>query len=88
MDFTEVNSKVKVIATFRADGDIGRAVRPEKMFHAGREIVFTRLGLYHPTTKGRKMIHVFDMSDGDSDYRPELDAERLTWTLVAVTSCL
>jgi hypothetical protein len=30
------------------------------------------------------MIHVFDVSDGSNDYRLEHDAERLTWTLVAM----
>ena len=87
MEFTVVDSKVKVIATFCPNVDIGRAVRPAKMIYGGREIVFTELGLYHPTTQGRRMVHVFDMTDGSSDYRLELDAERLTWTLVAITSC-
>lgn len=30
------------------------------------------------------MIHVFDMSDGQNDYRLEFDAEGLTWTLVCI----
>jgi hypothetical protein len=30
------------------------------------------------------MIHVFDMSDGEADYRLEFDAESLTWTLIAM----
>jgi hypothetical protein len=38
----------------------------------------------HPTVQGRRMIHVFDMSDGINDYRLEHDAERLTWTLVSM----
>jgi hypothetical protein len=38
----------------------------------------------HPTSKGKRMIHVFEMSDGTNDYRLELDAERLTWTLVSM----
>jgi hypothetical protein len=87
MDFTEVNTRIKVVATFRSDVDIGHAVWPAKMLYGGREIVFTKLGLYHPTTKGRRMVHIFDMSDGQSDYRLEFDAERLSWTLVSITSC-
>jgi hypothetical protein len=87
MDFEEINTKVKVVAAFRPDTDIGHTVMPKKMFYGGREIVFTTLGLYHPTTKGKRMIHVFDVSDGESDYRLEFDAERLSWTLVAITSC-
>lgn len=87
MDFTEVNSRVKIVATFKPDVDIGHAVMPARMIYNGREIVFTELGLYHPSTKGKKMTHIFDMSDGGSNYRLEFDAERLTWTLLAITTC-
>ena len=30
------------------------------------------------------MVHVFDMTDGETDYRLEFDAERLTWTLAEI----
>jgi len=54
------------------------------MKYKNQLIEFSELGLRHPTTKGRKMVHVFDMSDGVNDYRLEFDAESLTWTLVAI----
>ncbi|MBC7512300.1 hypothetical protein H7142_01405 [Candidatus Saccharibacteria bacterium] len=38
----------------------------------------------HPTAQGKRMVHVFDVSDDMNDYRLEHDAERLTWTLVAM----
>ncbi len=47
----------------------------------GREIVISEIGLRHPTTKGRRAVHVFDVTDGEADYRIELDSERLTWHL-------
>ena len=87
MDFVKVDSKVKVLASFQSGGNIGRSVRPIKMLYQGREVVFSELGLYHPVTAGRRMVHVFDMSDGSSDYRLEFDAERLVWKLVSITSC-
>jgi hypothetical protein len=87
MESTEINSRVKVVATFSPDTDIGRAAMPARMLYRGREITFTKLGLYHPTTKGRRMVHIFDMTDGASDYRLEFDAERLSWTLVSIASC-
>lgn len=86
MEFTEVNARVKVLVLYSVDADIGQAARPAKMIYGGREIVFSELGLYHPTSPGKRMVHVFDMSDGESDYRLEFDAERLTWTLVAMTA--
>ena len=36
------------------------------------------------TAKGRRMVHVFDVSDEVNDYRLEFDAQGLTWTLVAM----
>lgn len=47
----------------------------------GREIDVTKIGLRHPTIKGRRTVHVFDVTDGATDYRIELDSERLTWML-------
>jgi len=47
----------------------------------GHEVVITEIGLRHPTTKGHRAVHVFDVTDGATDYRIELDSERLTWML-------
>lgn len=80
----EVNQRVEIIALFKSRGDPASLVMPAKMKYKGDEIIFTELGLRHPTSKGQRMIHVFDMSDGVNDYRLEFDAEMLTWTLVAI----
>jgi hypothetical protein len=86
MDFIELNERVAVTANFAAGGDIGHACMPRVMTRAsGGKVLFLELGLYHPTTRGAKMVHVFDMSDGASDYRLEFDAERMSWTLVLIT---
>ena len=50
----------------------------------GREIELTELALRHPTVQGKRMIHVFHMSDGANGYRLEFDAENLSWTLVSM----
>lgn len=85
MDNTiEVEERVDVITRFRTAGDPLAICFPAKMLFRGQVIEFTELGLRHPTTKGRRMIHVFDMSDGSNDYRLEFDAEGLTWTLIAI----
>jgi hypothetical protein len=47
----------------------------------GREIIVTEIGLRHPTVKGRRTVHAFDVTDGEADYRIELDSEQLTWRL-------
>lgn len=47
----------------------------------GREVAVSELGLRHPVAKGSKTIHIFDVTDGNADYRLELDSESLVWTL-------
>jgi hypothetical protein len=84
MNFLEINKRVEVITRFAAHGEPAYLVMPVKMRWKKEEITFTELGLRHPTTKGQRMIHVFDMSDGANDYRLEFDAEALTWTLVTI----
>ncbi len=83
-NITYINERVEVVAVYRTGVDMSQICYPAKMRYQGQEIVFTELGLRHPTTKGKRMIHVFDMSDGTNDYRLEFDAEGLTWTLVAL----
>lgn len=79
-----INQRVEVIAGYRKDCDASKICIPVKMKYKNTEIVFSELGLRHPTMKGQRMVHVFDVSDGDNDYRLEFDAEGLTWTLVAM----
>ncbi len=82
----EVNDRIEVITIFKSSGDPSSLVMPAKMRWGKKEIVFTELGLRHPTRKGHRMVHIFDVSDGTNDYRLEFDAEMLTWTLVAMLS--
>ncbi len=84
MNFIEINDRIEVITRFKVQGDPASLVVPAKMRWRKQEIVFTELGLRHPTSKGQRMIHVFDMSDGVNDYRLEFDAEMLTWTLKTI----
>lgn len=84
MNLIEINDRVEVIARFAAKGDPAYMIMPVKMRWKKQEIIFSELGLRHPTTKGHRMVHVFDMSDSVNDYRLEFDAEGLTWTLVTI----
>lgn len=79
-----VNERVDIVALYRKDGDIATLAFPYKMKYQGREVIFTKLGMRHPTSRGKRMIHVFDMTDGINDYRIEFDAENLTWALTAI----
>ena len=74
-----LNERVEVIAIF---GDGLNPCKPVRFKRAnGREVDITEIGLRHPTTAGRRMVHMFDVTDGGADYRLEFDSERLTWLL-------
>lgn len=78
-----VNERVEVAVAYRyRDGS--PVCMPLKMKYKKQEVVFKKLGLRHPTKKGLRMIHVFDVSDGVNDYRLEFDAEALIWKLTAI----
>lgn len=80
----QINERVEVIATYHIVSSDTLICFPRKMRYRNQEIAFTTLGMRHPTKKGQRMIHVFEVSDDANDYRIEFDAERLTWTLVSM----
>ena len=76
---TLLNERVEVIAVF---GEGLNPCRPVRFRRGnGREVEIIEIGLRHPTTVGRRMVHMFDVTDGGADYRLEFDSERLTWML-------
>ena len=79
-----IDERVDVVTVFRGRGEITSLCTPVKMRWRGKDIVFQELALKHPTVQGKRMIHVFHMSDGANGYRLEFDAEALTWTLMAM----
>lgn len=78
-DELALDEQVDVVALFRP----GRTMCEPIKFRRknGREVVITEIGLRHPKMQGSRMVHVFDVTDGGSDYRLEFDAEHLTWYL-------
>lgn len=74
-----LNERIEVIARF---GDGLNPCRPVRFRRAnGREVEITEIGLRHPDNKGLRTVHMFDVTDGGTDYRLEFDTERLTWHL-------
>lgn len=80
----QINERVDVVTIFYAHKAETLICVPWKMKFRNQEIIFTIFGMRHPTIQGRRMIHVFEMSDGTNDYRLEFDSERLIWTLVSM----
>lgn len=74
-----MNERVDVVATFGVGLNPCSPVKFRRP--NGREVNITEIGLRHPTEQGRRMVHMFDVTDGSMDYRLEFDSERLTWHL-------
>ncbi len=78
-DETFLNERVEVIAAY---GDGLNPCRPIKFRRRnGREIIVSEIGLRYPSNQGKRMVHIFDVTDQAADYRLEFDSERLTWHL-------
>lgn len=86
MDEQIIDERVEVAVGFYKTETEQQRCRPIKMRWRGREVSFTELGLRHPTSRGQRTLHVFDVSDGGTDYRLEFDSQRLTWTLKTVSA--
>lgn len=77
-----LNERLEVLAVF-APGQERDICRPVKFRRSsGREVVISEIGLVFPANnRGSQTVHVFDVTDGGTDYRLEFDAQRLTWHL-------
>lgn len=74
-----LNERVDVLAVFSPGW---QSCKPLKFRRAsGREVIITKIGLGFPHERGSRTVHIFDVTDGQADYRLEFDAERLTWFL-------
>lgn len=80
-----VNKEVNVVAFYFHSKGMRLRCYPKIMEYGSRRIIFTETGLRHPTKKGTRNIHVFDMTDGEADYRLEFDSHQLIWTLIAIS---
>jgi hypothetical protein len=78
-DETFLNERIEVIALFHGGHHPCQPVRFRRS--SGREVEVTELGLRHPFARGKKTVHMFDVTDGGTDYRLEFDSEQLTWHL-------
>lgn len=58
---------------------------PRRMLYEGREYTFIESGMRYLVRKGQQLIKLFDVSDGENDYRLRLDGDN-HWTLVGIKS--
>jgi hypothetical protein len=79
----QLDEIVYIVATCQKDG--AHKLVPKIMEWQGRTYRFTCLGFRHPTQRGKRMLHVFDMADETHSYRLEFDAESLLWKLRSIS---
>lgn len=75
-----LDERVAVVVVYQSTGVM--PCRPIKFRRAsGREVVITKIGLGYPHERGSRTVHIFDVTDGQADYRLEFDSVRLVWRL-------
>jgi hypothetical protein len=79
-----LNKEVNVVAYYFKNAGARLKCFPKRMEFDGKRVEFSETGLRHPTKKGERTIHIFDMTDGQADYRLEFDAANLDWRLVSM----
>jgi hypothetical protein len=81
----QINKEINVIAYYFKNATQRLRCYPKRIEYDGKRVEFTETGLVHPTKKGQRTLHIFDMTDGSADYRLEFDAQELTWKLVCIS---
>jgi len=80
-----VNQLVNVVAYYFR-GLTQPECYPKRMEYNNQIVTFDETGSRRTSLKGRRLVHVFDMTDGQADYRLEFNAETLSWALVSINS--
>ncbi len=77
-----INEKVSALLYYdRMSG----MVTPRTIKWQGRIYNIKKLAYHHKVREGRNIVHIFHVTDGNTDFKLRLDTENLHWTLVEVT---
>ena len=76
-----INEKVSVITSFNREKCF---VMPCKIRWQGRDYIIKAVSYHHKIKEGKKLIHIFHVTDGVLDFRLRLDTENLFWILEEV----
>jgi hypothetical protein len=85
MNYTSINKEVAVTAMYFKGSRQLRSY-PKRMEFNGREYTFVESGLRYLVQKGHQLVQVFDMTDGEANYRLRFDDHQKLWTLVDIAS--
>ena len=73
-----INEKVSVISSYNRDTS---SVMPKKIRWHGRDYLVKSVSYHHTERDGKKLLHIFHVTDGSLDFKLRLDTENLHWTL-------
>lgn len=76
---TFLNEPIQVLTVFEKSIYKCRPIRFKRA--SGQVVEISEIGLRHPVASGRKTLHVYDVTDGQSEYRLEFDSQSLVWRL-------
>jgi hypothetical protein len=80
-----VNQKVDVTALYFSKTKTGLKSYPKRIEYGGKSFTFIESGLQIIVSSGQKIVQLFQMTDGSSDYSLRHDVEQHVWTLTTIT---
>lgn len=82
---TPVNQTIHITAVgFNGQTSQGQLQSfPKRMLWDDREYTFAEIGMHYLIKKGQELVRLFDVSDGQTDYRLRCDGHD-QWTLVSL----
>jgi hypothetical protein len=86
MQNNELDKEVEIVAVYfrnHPKNDQRFESYPKRMVYEGREYTFLEDGLRYLIKRGQQLIQLFDVSDGQNQYRLKLD-ETNQWSLVGM----
>jgi hypothetical protein len=86
---TPVNQAIEITSLgFAGRNQEGRLQSfPKRMLWDDREYTFAEIGMHYLIKKGQELIRLFDVSDGQTDYRLKCDGQN-HWTLVSLKAAV
>ncbi len=76
----KVGEEIDALVLYRRGGGRNRGT-PQKFKWRGRTISIQNIDMRHTVREGRRLYHVFSVSDGSWYFRLKFDTDNLTWTL-------
>jgi hypothetical protein len=80
-----INKEINVTAWYFRNKHQRLTSFPKRIEYNEQEYTFLE-GLRFLIQKGKQAVQLFDMTDGNSNYRLQFDTQQQLWTLVSITN--